>query len=497
MLRIETTEIDGVRVLWAETGDGATVGALTFGVGRVDETAAVGGITHLVEHLALAPFGQQDFAHNAFVDDRRSVFHATGTTAEVASHLGAVARSIHALPIDRLVLERRILRDEASQAGRGLGGALRWYRFGACGHGLAGIEELGLTWLGPDRVLPWAARRYTRDNAVMWLSTRPPEDLRLDLPAGAAPVRPPVATIDEVRFPAHVPWEGPGVAVSYLTQRTPAANVAAHILERRARQRLRFDLGLVYDIAFDYEPLTADLAHVSVGTDCPDERIPVVRDALLAVFDELAAGGPSPAELAAEIAAFTRGVDERDGRLAFLDAMAGELLLGEPIRQPDELLERRAAVTVDAARSAFGEALTSRLMLANTPPLDGAWQAYPGWSSSAVEGREFRPAGFHLPGRGPKERLVVGADGVMVRVPEGALTVRWTDVVAVVHETPDVRTIWGADGFRVVVAGPAWRDGAAAVAAVDAAVPAEVIACGEHGVGGFEDPEDQPRATTP
>ncbi len=497
MLRIETTEIDGVRVLWAETGAGATVGALGFGVGRVDEPPAVGGVTHLVEHLALAPFGQQEFDHNGFVDARRSVFHATGTTDEVAAHLGAVAGSIHALPVDRLALERRILRDEAAQAGRGVGGALRWYRFGATGHGLAGIEELGLTWLGPERVLSWAAACYTRDNAVLWLSARPPEDFRLQLPAGVAPVRPPVTAVGDVRFPAHVPWEGPGVAISYLTERRPAASVAAHILERRARQRLRFDLGLVYDIAFDYEPLTGDLAHVILGADCPDERIPLVRDAMLAVLDDLAASGPTPIELDSEIAAFRRSLDERDGRLAFLDAMAGDLLLGEPVRQPSELLERRSAVTVDETRSALGDAMPSRLMLANTPPMDGAWHAYPGWSSSAVEGREFRPAGFHLPGRGPRERLLVGADGVTFRSPQGVLTVRWQDVVAAVHEAPDVRTVWGADGFRVVVAGPAWKDGGAAVAAVDSAVPADLVACGEHGVGGLADPADQALATAP
>ena len=73
-------------------------------------------------------------------------------------------------------------------------------------------------------------------------------------------------------------------------------------------------------------------------------------------------------------------------------------------------------------------------------------------------------------------------------MPDGAATVRWRDVVAVVHETPTVRTVIGADGFQVVVAGEGWKDGADAVAAVDAAAPPAAVACGEHGVGGLEDP---------
>lgn len=485
-MRIETDVIDGVRVLWADTGDGAYVGALEFGVGRADETATIGGITHLVEHLALAPFGQQEFDHNGFVDPMRSVFHAAGTPGEVASHLGAVARSIHDLPLDRLGLERRILGDEAAQNGQAIGGALRWYRFGATGHGLPGVEELGLRWLGPEPVREWAATRYGRWNAVLWLSGPPPAGLRIELPDVVPPPRPAATPIADVRYPACVPWQGPGVAISYLAHRSFESNVAASVLERRARQRLRFDQGLVYDIAFDYEPLGGDTAHVIVGADCPDERIPAVRDALLAVIGELAEHGPTEAELASEATAFRRGLDDRDGRLGFLDAMTGETLLGRPIRQPDEMAELRGAVTASGARDAFAAGVGSMLLLANAEPLGTApWSLYPAWSPGRVDGREYRPAGFHLPGRGPRERLLVGSEGVSFVTPDGSLTTRWSDVVAVAHEAPDARLIFGADGFTVGVAATAWRDGASAVASIDARVPAGLVACDRHGVGGL------------
>jgi hypothetical protein len=492
-VRIETDVIDGVRVLWADTGDGPYIGALEFGVGRADETAVVGGITHLVEHLALAPFGLQEFDHNGFVDPVRSVFHAAGTADEVSAHVTAVARSIHHLPLDRLGVERRILRDEAAQNGQAIGGALRWYRFGATGHGLPGIEELGLFWLGPDRVREWAGTRYGRWNAVLWLSGPPPAGLRIELPDVVPPARPAVTPLAGVRYPACVPWQGPGVAISYLAPRSFASTVAASILERRARQRLRFDEGLVYDIATDYEPLGLDTAHAIIGADCPDERIPAVRDALLAVIGELAEHGPTDAELASETNGFRRGFDDRDGRLASLDFAAAETLLGRPLRQPDDLAAERAAVTASEARDAFATGLESMLLLAKAEPLSAApWNLYPGWSQGPVKGRELRPSGFHLPGRGPRERLVVGADGISFVGLEGAVTVRWADVVAVSHDAPDARLVFGSDGFTVGVAAPAWRDGPDAVAAVDAAIPAELVVCSVHGIGGLEAPDDPP-----
>ena len=395
------------------------------------------------------------------------------------------------MPWDRLPLERRILRDEADQAGRNVAGAMLWYRFGAVGHGLPGLDEHGLTWLGPDRVRQWVAERYTRSNAVVWFSGPPPDGLRLELPEGPRPVRPPVAPIEGIAWPAHVAWQGPGVGLSYLAHRSSESNVAASVLERRARQALRFEKGLVYDIAFDYVPLDASTAHVIVGADCPDDRIPAVRAALLEVVFGLASEGPTDAELAAERTGFARGFEDRDGRIGYVDVQASEHLFGQPLRQPDEMAERRGAVTTEGARSALEAGLRTLLLLANEPPLaDAPWRPYPAWSVDVVTGREFKPAGFYLPGRMPRERLIVGADGVSVRFPDGAATVRWRNVVAVVHDTPTVRTVIGADGFQVVVAGEGWKDGADAVTAVDAAAPPAVVACGEHGVGGLEDPPE-------
>jgi hypothetical protein len=72
--------------------------------------------------------------------------------------------------------------------------------------------------------------------------------------------------------------------------------------------------------------------------------------------------------------------------------------------------------------------------------------------------------------------------------PDEWLTVRYADCVACVHESPTSRTLLGRDGMRVGIAAEVWRDGAGVIEEIDRAVPAELVACEEHGIGGLEDP---------
>jgi hypothetical protein len=96
-----------------------------------------------------------------------------------------------------------------------------------------------------------------------------------------------------------------------------------------------------------------------------------------------------------------------------------------------------------------------------------------------------------MPSRAPEQRLTVGPEGVTWWSPEGnSLTVRYDECVAARHWDGDVRELWGADGFRVRILPAEWQDGLEAVRAIDAAVPAEVVVCDEHGVGAYHDPGD-------
>lgn len=490
---LERTEIDGIPVVWTDAGSGPFVAALSFRVGRADEPPAQAGISHVVEHLALTRLGVQDYDHNGFVDATRTVFHSVGSTDDAIGFMAAVADGLAEPPLARLGIERRMLRSEHDQQGPSLGGAMRLFRFGFRGHGLVGEDELGLAWLGPDRVTEWIAQRFTRHNAALWLSGPPPAGLRVRLADGRRHPAPPVEPIATVTFPAHHTWNGPGVTLAFLVPRQPGSNMMVNIAHRRARQRLRYDKGLIYDVSVDYEPLDGRTAHVTLGAECPDDKLPVVRDALLAVLDELASVGPTQEELDLEVSGFARQFDDRDAVIGYLDAAVVDLLFGNEPVPPQELYDRRRAVDPAGAAAILRGALGSILVVAGGEPLppDRATH-YPEWSSDEVAGREYGPAGFFLPGRRPKERLIAGPEGVTLRLSATErATVRYRDCVAVTHDSPFERELWGHDGFRVPVVGALWKNGDDLVAAIDAAIPPELVACDEHGVGALpEEPEE-------
>jgi len=150
------TERQGIPVWWKDV-PGPFWGAMIFRVGQADEPLSMRGITHLVEHLSLFPLGHRDFEYNGFVDDVRCVLHAVGERDEVLDFLRLTAVSLGDLPLDRLELERRVLRNESSGPDD-VYTRLRGHRFGAAGYGLPNYVELGLRWLGAEQVATGPAR---------------------------------------------------------------------------------------------------------------------------------------------------------------------------------------------------------------------------------------------------------------------------------------------------------------------------------------------------
>ncbi len=489
---LQRTDIDGVAAFWVDGIPGPRRSALTSRVGRADEPVARSGITHLVEHLVLAPLGVQDYDHNGVVEDIRTMFFVSGDDDDLVAFYGGVTRGLADLPVDRIAVERRILADEARQRGGNVPAAIRWFRFGASGHGQVGIDELGIGWLGPEPVRDWAQTRFTREATALLISGPPPAGLRLPLPDGPAHAVPPAEPIADVRFPTHVSWDGPGVTVSMVVPRIPAAPVLAQLIQRRARQRLRFDSALMYDVTVDYSPLERDLAHLTIGGDCQPQRIAAVRDELLDVLDAIARSGPTEEELEAAHRAFTGSLADDDTLLQYLDATIGEYLLGGPIRSIEQIVAERADVDAETVATLLRGALDTMLVLAAAEaPAGERFTPYPVWSVRSVEGRQHGPAGFYLPWNRPKERLLVGGDGVTyLSASRQPLTVRFAEAVACTHPTEFERILWGRDGFRVHVAAPLWDGGMDVLAAIDQAIPPELVACDTHGVGALAVPEE-------
>ena len=489
---IERTDVDGVPVFWSEVA-GPRVASLMFRVGRADEPAPKLGITHLVEHLALAPLTQQPYDHNGFVASIRTVFHARGSDDELVSFVGSVCASLRALPLDRVLMERRILRHEANNRNSGSSAMSRWYRYGYATFGLLGADEIGLSWLGPEPVQTWADEWFTRENAAVWWSGRPPETLRLDLPDGPRRRPPEGRVVPGLSLPSRTDGGGDGVSASFLARRSAATRITQATLERRIRQDLRFERGLIYDVEGDYDPVSATEAHATMGMDCRREDAPDVAGAIIGVLDALATSGATDEEITREADDFAEGTIEPGGRMGFLDAIAHDHLVGRERETPAMIVAEYRGTTPADTQAAARWALDTLLLHAPPGPYDERMTPYPIQSPAPVDGRTLRPTGWLVGPKARKDRLVVGPDGVTWINPAGTpYTVRYADCVAVRHWDGPIRELWGSDGFRVVVSPHEFRGTAKVIDEIDAALGPELVACDEHGIGALEAPKDEP-----
>ncbi len=159
--------VDGdVPVFWSESGDEMTAG-LVFRVGRADESLARGGITHLIEHLALYQLGASGRTHyNGQVDAVTTTFVTRGGPEEVTGFFKAVCAGLRDLPAERIGAERQVLRTEADQRRPAIGDPLLIARYGADTYGLAAYPEFGIGMLQADELRAWTERYFTRGNAA-------------------------------------------------------------------------------------------------------------------------------------------------------------------------------------------------------------------------------------------------------------------------------------------------------------------------------------------
>jgi hypothetical protein len=91
---VESERVDGVPVFWTKSGDEMLAGPM-FRAGRGDESVARGGITHMIEHLALFPLGVQEAGrhYNGQVDAVTTTFLRRGRPEELAERRRSPMRS--------------------------------------------------------------------------------------------------------------------------------------------------------------------------------------------------------------------------------------------------------------------------------------------------------------------------------------------------------------------------------------------------------------------
>ncbi|MEU7335956.1 insulinase family protein [Streptomyces sp. NPDC007074] len=457
----------GIPTLYAPRPGEITAG-IFFRVGRADETLATSGITHLVEHLALHHLGLSDLHYNGTTSNTYTHFHVTGTQAEVVTYLNTVCAALRDLPLDRLETEKEILRTEAAGRGNGPDAQLPLWRYGAQGYGLSSYSQLGTWTLTPDQVRDWARTRFTRDNAVLWItSAEIPAGLDLTLPVGTR-IPAPAASSTLPVTPAFIHGDDGHVVFDAVLRRSTAAAVFAEVLSRALFQDLRQEGGYSYTAQADYRPRDADFATLTAYADALPKKQDAVVGGFVDAFARLRAGRVEQSELDAVRGKMLKMYDTPDLGAAMLPSDALNLLTGHPILSPEEHRAELAAVTVadlrEVARAAWADGLLQ------VPGRGADWAGCaqaPRYSESAVTGTR------HQSLEDERCTLVIGAEGVSLTTPGGPVTVRYDSVAAMTTRPDGARSLTGLDGFHLAIEPTLYRGVTEErIAAVDARVPA-------------------------
>ena len=183
-------EVDGVTTLSAPAGaiQGPLQAGLMFGVGRVDETMTVAGITHAVEHLAFQPLGHRPYGLNGSVSSVCTRFVVVGGPDDVVEFLRAITRNLSELPLDGLEHELEVLRvEEQQRRGRRSGTTCPSDSVPTAPDSSDG-PNTGSSGSGPTTSARGPHTWFTAGNAALWTSGPLPARLDLSaLPLGDAP----------------------------------------------------------------------------------------------------------------------------------------------------------------------------------------------------------------------------------------------------------------------------------------------------------------------
>jgi len=461
MLELHWTEVDGVTVVWAEA-PGALRAGLLFRTGRADETLATSGHTHLIEHMAFTSMLDTLHRHNGTVDGSLTGFYTVGHPGEVSAFLANVCHALTFLPAERLEDEKRLLEAESAMRQHDFCSHLLTWRYGAAGHGLTGMAELGRNRATLEQLHEFSARRFTSGNAILWLTGPPPAELRLRLPPGTRLPLPRLAPIQD-KFPSwFVDDHCGGVAAGGIVARTCASTIFADIALERLRKRLRFELALSYGPTVFYVPLDADVAHLVLYADADEARRAELAEAYGEVFAGLVEFDDAEVEDAR-----ARIRDHWSGALAppleyrvtgEVQRAAHDWLFDKPFA-PREALESELEATTKDDVAAVGRQMHSTVMFA----LPGAAKLEP-WcgtpvpvcTAPMVQGREA--ASMDAPIQ--RERLRYGPDGVSLVAPDGShITVRYAQLALALHYDDGCVTLIGSDAVTLTIEPTLWRGG--------------------------------------
>lgn len=464
-------------VFWVE-GPAPLSATLKFRVGVRDETFRTCGITHMVEHLVMSTLGRRRHEYNASVDLTCTEFTASGRADLVSSYFSEICQALTSLPMERIPTEAKVLAAEGGSIEHPAVGEHLRQRFGLRNVGLAGVTPPAIDQLDSARVGEFAARHFTRGNAALALTGPPPDGLCIDLPVGTRSYPPPVQRLD-LPLPMWFDLGGPAVAVSFLIDAASPADREAvlttlRIAVDRAMDHLRHENGWLYDANFTVVGATREEVVGCFYADPPTMHAEDVRQGLLQILRDLRDVGPTDVELAEDLEAMREHLNDPRCADAAVSAAASAHLVGLPVVDPVERLQLREATTAIQCREVLRR-LDETLIVGMPPdvsPGESNLTADLKFSAVAVSGRSYGRSvvrGWRA-GVPSGTRLVVGDDGVTMTLPDGQLTVLWSDLVGVARDGSSV-TLIGADGFMLSVEAGWFRHGDEALGAIERRIP--------------------------
>lgn len=440
--------VDGLRVVWAYSPGPRSHAGLVFRVGQADETLTSRGITHLLEHLALAGT-DVSVDHNGQTDLLTTTFTVSGTLDEIDAHLARLTANLAALPTARLEVEKQILRAEEEGRGQGIFERLALYRYGASGIGLVGYPEWGLERVDDAALAQWAARYFGADNAVLVVvGPQAPTHLSWQLPAGIAHPAPEPTQVP-VRLPtfAFEPVAGPGLMVEL--PRGTAEAAFAGVLDRELMRSVRGERGLAYRASAGFLPVSNDRVVVVAQTDSVADREQETVDAFLDVIFGLAADGPDPRLLADVVNARATLLEAPEAVYGRAHNGACDLLFGRPLSDRSEILDSYTALTVEQVREVAAEVARAATVL-----LPRQARALGRGGFTRLGAVDTEPVSGHRvtlptePDEVPME-LIVGVEGVSRRRGDQAETIRYRDLAVLLRHPDGRRLLIAASGDTI------------------------------------------------
>jgi predicted Zn-dependent peptidase len=423
-----------------------------------------------VEHLALAFGGSVDHAFNGSVDSTTTNFYATGTAEEVGEFLGHVCRSLDDLPMNRLTVEKRILRTEAGRRDPSAYSRLATTRLGAQSVGSVSYPEYALDKVTAPDVEEWRRRHFTRDNAVLWVVGEPPRGLAVPLPQGAYMPCPPVPA-PVVPVPGYLVDNSAGIGLSGLTPRSASAVMTRAVLQGALTDLLRHDRGLSYSITAATEAWGPDIEHTLLWADALQEHAQDVARTVVDVLARLCSQGSREQELETAHRNRARALADPQRVYGLAWGAAMRALYRLPPSTPAERDAEYAAVDDASVREAARQLMDTSLLL--VPPgvaVEAPFLPVPSWSDVRVSGRTFAPTPHN------SGRLHVDDNGVTYETAEGrAVTVHYRQCAAALAWNDGTRVLIGTDGFVVRIAPELWKHGSQLPSVVDPHLPASLV----------------------